>query len=1061
MYGRNLYGAAMYGATTGGGFFLKALSAVVSAAGSVARKTGKGISATVNASVSVGRKVSKGIAGVVNVSGDVSGRRRFKALAGIVAVSGDVSGRKRFKTIAGVISVSGSIIRKIRKGILGAVNVEGSIPNRRIWKTIDATVNVSGTIGRAISKALATVVNVSATVVRVAGKLAEGGVLVTATVGRVIKKAILATVAVSAKVPRQVWDMAYEMNKTIRQILGKVQITYTDPFFSAGIVAEASETGRFTYPAQTTDNVTEEAYKWFSLHRNLLDGTFHLLPSNQEYSVGWWSATLCSGAGVFLAPPVLTITHAARTVESLLVVGDDKLDEYPTWFVVRLYTAGDVLVHTEAVNTGSTVTWSLAIDPHDDIVKQTLTIARWSRPDSVAKIAQFFTMLEETYQDGDLFSIRVLEEREFSQPTIPQGNISSNVLTVRLNNIDDLFNAGNFNSRLYGYLLNNRAIRAWLGCDLHSGVRHWFPLGTFYTRDWNAPEGEAWAEVTGYDMMDRLKQTEFSVSQVYENITLYDLAVIIMADAGLTSADWDIDAVLDTAAYTIPYAWFNRMSHREALRRIAAAALGQVYCNRDGKIVLEVYVAPVAQPYDFEFYEGNYFDINHPLEWSQMINSVQARANPRVASAEQDICLDTEAFTVPGSSSVTKTHFFDSAPCVDVVDPVVFTQSVGNISLGARTDYAWGITQVYTNAAVGDEDVLTVTIRGKPLEVQGGRIVEAEDTDSIAQNGRQTLSEPITSEFWQTEAQSQAVADSLLASYKDPRRDVVMKARGNIALLLGDRVVAPDYRDEVTMEYGLMRQDIDWDGGMEVAVTAQKIIGGHLIYHKHIEGVVGVSGTIYENLTELAGAVVVSATVGKTVKKSISVTVNVSGAIEKTAGKMISGVVSAIGSRAWHFVKPIAALIGVSGSVGRTWDFWMGSEAIDRIGASQIGYTYIMSELPATISGEIITIKLYGSGWTGTNMKVGTFSKSGLNFTPRDFAIIASVSPSEMTETAVSIDVEPGDYLGVYTADSRIKADATGVGVWLKSGDGFGGVNAYTWSAGQTHSCRGEGTKSA
>ena len=270
----------------------------------------------------------------------------------------------------------------------------------------------------------------------------------------------------------------------------------------------------------------------------------------------------------------------------------------------------------------------------DDIVKQELQILEWSRVNAVAKISQFYTMVEDIYEgeDGDLVSVHVLEEREYTQPTIPQGNISSNALTVRLNNIDDLFSAGNFNSRLHGLLLNNRAIKAWLGCDLHSGVRVWFPLGTFYSRDWNAPEGEVWAEVRGYDMLDRLKQTEFSTSEVYENVTLNDLAVTVMTDAGLTSADYSIDAVLDTDAYTIPYAWFSRMSHREALRRIAAACLGQVYCNRDGIIVLEVYVAPTAKAYDFEFAESNFFDVDHPLEWSQMINSVQARANPLARS---------------------------------------------------------------------------------------------------------------------------------------------------------------------------------------------------------------------------------------------------------------------------------------------------------------------------------------------------------------------------------------------------------------------------------------------
>jgi len=277
------------------------------------------------------------------------------------------------------------------------------------------------------------------------------------------------------------------------------------------------------------------------------------------------------------------------------------------------------------------------------------------------------------------------------------------------------------------------------------------------------------------------------------------------------------------------------MSHREALRLIAAAALGQVYCDRDGKIVVAVYVPPTRMPAsDFNFDQGNFFEIDHPLEWSEMVNYVQAQAAPRTPSAEDDICLDIEEFTVPGSGTVTKTHFFDSSPCVDVVDPLVFTQSDVHISLDSMTVYAWGVNATYSNSDAADETVTSVTIRGKRLEIQGGRVVVAQDATSIGSNGKQTLATPISSAFWQTESQAQVVADSLLASYKDPRRDVIMRARGNIASLLGDRVVAPDYRDEVSAEYGLMRQNISYDGGMEIAVVARRIDDTAITHRKYI-----------------------------------------------------------------------------------------------------------------------------------------------------------------------------------------------------------------------------------
>jgi len=821
----------------------KGLSATVLATGTRAAQFVKTVTASVLATGAVGRKIGKSLTSSVAATGIVI-RKTGKSLVTTVLATGTVQ-RITEKIAAGGVVATAIVTRLVKKTLTATVQATATV-NRKTSKMCSTMVTALGSIVRKTGKGLATTVRATGTVGRFIEKLISGGVVATATVGRLIKKTLTATVTARGIFQKTAYDMAYEMNKTIRKILGRVAITYTDPFFSAGIEETASETGRYTYPDQTTDNVETEAFKWFSLHRNVLDGTFHPLPSATEYSVGWWGTTLSDSVTAEFDPdPVLTIEHSERSVESLLVVGDDQLEEYPVDFWVRLYSVGDALEYEWHETGNGLVTWTKAVSPTESaIVKHVLTIEKWSRPWAVCKISQFFTMLEETYdsEDGELFSIRMLEEREFEEPTIPQGNISSNEITVRLNNIDDLFTAGNFNSRLHGMLLNNRAIRAWLGCDLHSGERIWFPLGTFFSRDWSTPEEVTWAEVRGLDMLDRLRRTEFSTSEVYENVTLHDLAVTVMADAGLTDADWDIDPVLDTADYTIPYAWFDRMSHREALRRIAAAALGQVYCDRDGKIVIEIYTAPAAQPYDFHFTEANFFTIDHPLQWSQMINYVQARADPRVPSAEQDICVDTETFTVPGSGSITKTHYFDLSPCVDVVDPLVFVDPGGHVTLDSMTIYAWGAAATYSNSDPGDETVTSVTIRGKPLEVQGGRVVVAEDATSIASNGKQTLGEPISSEFWQTETQAQAAADSLLATYKDPRRDVLMRARGNIALLLGDRVVAPDYRGEVTSEYGLMRQDINFDGGLEVMVTAQRIAGGETIYRKTLSTTVTAEG---------------------------------------------------------------------------------------------------------------------------------------------------------------------------------------------------------------------------
>ena len=68
----------------------------------------------------------------------------------------------------------------------------------------------------------------------------------------------------------------------------------------------------------------------------------------------------------------------------------------------------------------------------------------------------------------------------------------------------------------------------------------------------------------------------------------------------------------------------------------------------------------------------------------------------------------------------------------------------------------------------------------------------------------------------QTLSQAQAIADALLASMKDPRRDIEVDWRGNPALLLGDRVTVKG------QDYHVIRQEIEWAGALSARLTGRR-----------------------------------------------------------------------------------------------------------------------------------------------------------------------------------------------------------------------------------------------
>ncbi len=961
------------GTLTRGLVFMKTIAtATAEAVGTVGRVIGKNLTGAAATVGTVGRAIARAITATAATVGAVP-----RAIAKIVA-SGTVStvgslirGAVYVKAIAtGIVSTVGTVVRQTGQVLSAAVEAVGlsirpltvgKVPDTTvgtvgtmrplsITRAITGTVEAIGTARRGIAKTVATaVVSTVGTIWATAVNVIAGGAEVIASVSRRVYRNITATVPVLATITDFLYDIVYAMNQTFRRIYAKVRITYTDPYFSAGVATSADAVGDYTYTDQTVDNVTTEEYKWFSLHRNALDGTYHPLPGDQSISVGWWGTQLSDFAtNVFVPPyPTLTITHAARIVETLLVVGDDQLNEYPVNFNIYLYSTGDVLERTENVTGNTLCTWTKSLSPAETgIVKQVLEITKWSRGDSVSKIAQFFTTLEQTYmsEDGDIVSLNMTEQREFSGTTIPQGNMASSEITVRLNNIEGIFDPGNTASPLYGLLLNNRAITAWLGVDLiPSGVRRWYPLGTFYSRDWSAPDSEIYAEVSGQDMLARLQSTTFSLSEVYEAKTLQELAIIVLTDAGLTSADWDIDPTFDTI--TVPYAWFDAVSHRECLRKIVAAAMGQCYCDRDGKLVLEVYQAPSLNP--FAYTTANTFTFDHPLQWSQMVNYVEAQANPRVPSAEQNIVTDVEVITVPAGGTVTKLHFYSFSPCVDVQAPVITADP--DVTVDSYTAYSWGISVTYANAGGGDETVTEVTVAGKMLEVQGSRVVVAQDATSIAQNGKQSLSEPISSEFWQDEERAQTVADAILETYRNPRRDIVMRARGNIAQLLGDRVEAVDsWYAATTAQYGIVGQDVSYDGGLEITVTAQQL---GTRYDKELDvAIVGTIGTVARAQPEY---------------KTLTAAAAIAGTVRRRTGKQIAGTVSTVGS-AIRVVNPAiliepvdpgaAVLYAYHATYSTAWNSATGTVGDVQehiVGQAQGSGTYQIYRTPMLLSGNI------------------------------------------------------------------------------------------------------------
>jgi len=627
-----------------------------------------------------------------------------------------------------------------------------------------------------------------------------------------------------------------KMKAPLRRIYAKVQIDYTDPFLDQSIQVQANENANVSYPSQTADNIREPIGKIFSLDGSCaLDGSYVLAPAEEEKDtaqMGWWGEQLAQADRTFVEPyPTLTAIFFSRPIHSLRVVGDSAREEYPVDFEINLYDSNDNLLYTETVENNAEVEWNKAIEPVTQVTKMELVITKWSHAGRQAKILEFFTSIQEVYEGDDIMLIHLLEEREVSQGSLPIGNISSNEIDIRLYNRNRKFDAGNKQSPLYETLKANRRIKAWIGTG-----DEWVPLGTFWSGNWDIPEHDIYAATTGRDRLELLRKSTYSNSVVQQNKTLYELAEMVLQDAGLTSEEYWIDTELQE--YVVPYSYFESQSHREALRKIAEACLGQVYCDRNGIIRIEgptymenkiqqaigTYFLEGAYPAEIDVVEAygigpdDYFSKNNPLKWSEIANYIEVETQPLRPDVEQEVYRSNDPVLITAGQTKTITAFYNSTPCIDAVATL---EGIGTIV--DATYYAWGATvKVYSNTT----GTFTLVINAKPLKVLNKEKAIVQDEESITDNGKLRYEFP-KNPLVQTLDVAQRIADKLLQYYKNPRRDVSIEWRGNPALELGDIITVPDYqRDNIDNRgyYYITKQEIEYDRGLRATIEGRRAL---------------------------------------------------------------------------------------------------------------------------------------------------------------------------------------------------------------------------------------------
>jgi hypothetical protein len=607
-------------------------------------------------------------------------------------------------------------------------------------------------------------------------------------------------------------DINTLMDAPVRTTYCKFDFLYSDATIDNSIMASSVHDNYASHPTQVIDGIRNTSMKWFTLHDNKLDETYHPLPYDNSYQVGWWGNALSDIDGAFSIPQELIVEFNARQMEAVEIIGDTFNNIFPVNFTVRLYV-GDAL-HTTITKVDNTEqVWYNRLDQVIvGVTKIVVSVTKINKPNYTARITEFFIPIKRTYINSDIMSVSLLEELEYAGQSVQLGSISSNEIDIILNNVSHEFDPNNVNSSLYGYLKKGRRIIGYLGVEDVDGSIIWTNLGTYWTTSWKISNDSLTVGITARDILEILRTTKYNGSVVYTNRSLYDLFDIVFTDFGFTKEEYVIDTTLKNII--IPYAWFGRNGYRDILYKLASCALVFVFVNRLGQVEISSLTNLGSTTYDFHDAKSIYSSY-YPLAFTDIANSIYVKIYNYAVGNQQTILNDTSILSIPAGQNVIKSYEFTNVPVYELISLNITKDS--DLLTYTHEMYNWGIIVTYTNTDVVTRNISVVSAIGKVLTQDALAVVNTKDNILIRDDGE--ISITIDNPFIQDNTYATSLASQLLEVSKDSKYNAVLNCRGHIGLQPSDVITINESIDN----YVIVRQQTNWNGALSATVECKKL----------------------------------------------------------------------------------------------------------------------------------------------------------------------------------------------------------------------------------------------
>ncbi len=536
--------------------------------------------------------------------------------------------------------------------------------------------------------------------------------------------------------------------------------------------------GQTPFSSGVFDKVHECDYITFEKDFFRVGSNLRILPDSTYLKNGYVSEEISDANGVFQEIPIIEFKFSG--VRTFIAMTYQFSQAYPTEIRVTYYLDG--------VEQGQFISAPNGLDFIDEenhiyeCDRITFEFLGMSEPNRRLRIARMIFGYEKKFTMRDILSVNHTLSVDPISTSLPYEKLS-----LKVSNLDKDYNPDNPQGT-WVYFSNGQPLSIRYGVKIGDRTE-WVEAGSLLLSDAPVVDGNA-ANFEAVDLLSTLTNTYYKGVWHGEGISLYDLAVDVFEDAGVTSyvLPESLKSILTTAPLPM-------VPHRECLQLIANAGRCILYTSNKGTITFE---------------EQTYTDspVDFYLDFTKMFDK------PVVKKTEKLKSVDVSVHSLHKDVSLTELCKHDAVEIYGVRDIQVeydastdFEVTVDGGEIVSATHYA-GIAFL----KIAAESVVNITVRGCKI-IDDVSIV----SHKVSDNGEICpLDNPLV-----TDNGRGAILGEWIATYLKSRNSYDANFRQDFALDINDVIlIKSDFEDNIPVRVTKLQYKLP---GQQGAISVRRV----------------------------------------------------------------------------------------------------------------------------------------------------------------------------------------------------------------------------------------------